>query len=344
MPPKSFTRWVLAGAVVGFVQACVVAAAPPAATPERLEVPPLGSTLTAVQVAPRDTDPDITGWPNKHLVAFDPGLKTRDQLFLFLPGTGADPATYSTAIVKQAAANGFDTVSLSYPSTFAPTLCAKSTDPACYVRIREQILTGGSADPRAAVSAADSLQNRLVKLLQYLDPRYPAQGWGRFLDGSSPRWSAIRLAGHSQGASMTAFIAMQHEVARATLFSGPTDVSPHGALSGPPYWVAGGGATPAAKYYAFTHLRDESGVDFFATWTALGLKGAASPVLIDDNQTPFRHAHVLVTNAPAAPIAPRPGPETTLTFHLIVAGSRLLPLTPSGQPVFAPAWQYLCFA
>jgi len=333
-------------AVIGLavLQACVVATASQAATPPHLNVPGISSSLTTLQVAPRDTDPATANWPNKHLVAFDLSAPARHELFLFLPGTGADPTVYSIAIIKQAAANGFDAVSLSYPNTFSPSICASSTNPACFEAVRQQILMGGAVDPRAAVSAADSLQNRLIKLLQYLAANQPSRNWAGYLDGSGPRWSAIRLSGHSQGASMAAFIAIQHQVDRVTLFSGPTDVSLNGVLTRPAFWISDHGATPASRYYAFTHLRDESGVNFTAAWTVLDLKGADAPVLIDDSQTPFRHSHVLVTDAAPAPVTPRPGPETTMPFHLIVAGSRLLPLAPSGQPVFASAWQYLCFA
>lgn len=330
--------------LAALLQACAAAAASQPATPSRLEVPAISPSLTTVQVAPRDTDTAITNWPNKHLVAFDRSVTPRKELFLFLPGTGADPTVYSVAIIKQAAANGFDAISLSYPSTFSPGLCATSTNPVCFETIRQQILTGGAADPRAAVSAPDSLQNRVVKLLQFLAVHQASREWTRYLAGLTPRWSMIRVAGHSQGASMAAFIALHHQVDRVTLFSGPTDVSPDGAAARPAFWIMDHGATPASRYYAFTHLRDETGVNFIAAWTALDLKGAEAPVLIDDSQKPYRHSHVLVTDAAAAPITPRPGPETTLPYHLIVAGSRLLPLTASGQPVFASAWQYLCFA
>lgn len=329
---------------LALLQACVAAAASQPATPPRLNVPAISGSLVTLQVAPRDTDPAITNWPNKHLIAFDSSAPARHELFLFLPGTGADPTVYSIAIIKQAAANGFDAISLSYPNTFSPSVCTSNTNPACFETVRQQILTGGAADPRAAVSVADSLENRLVKLLQYLAVNQASRSWAGYLDGSIPRWSAIRLAGHSQGASMAAFIAIQHQVDRVTLFSGPTDVSPDGVLTRPAFWIRDHGATAASRYYAFTHLRDETGVNFIAAWTMLDLKGADAPVLIDDSQTPFRHSHVLVTDAAPAPVTPRPGPETTMPYHLIVAGSRLLPLTASGQPVFASAWQYLCFA
>ena len=329
--------------LAALLQACAAAAASPAATPQRLEVPANSPTLTTVSVAPKDTDPAIINWPNNHLVAFDPSVKPRHQLFLFLPGTGANPTLY-TAITKQAAANGFDAVTLSYPNTFPPAICAKSDDSQCYVRVRQQILVGGAEDPRATVSMADSLENRLVKVLQYLDAHYPSRDWGRFLDGSLPRWSMIRVGGHSQGASMAAFIAIRFQVARVSLLSGPTDVSPLGTGTQAPLWLTANGVTPASRYYAFTHRRDETGVDFIAAWSRLGLKGTEAPVLIDDTQTPYNHSHVLVTNAPAAPVTPRPGPETTIPFHLIVAGSGLLPLTASRVPLFASAWQYLCFA
>jgi len=102
---------------------------------------------------------------------------------------------------------------------------------------------------------AESIVNRLVKLLQYLDRNHPDGGWS-YLENGQPNWRRIVVSGQSQGAGMAAFIAKQHEVARVILFSSPWDyVDARGQRELAP-WLAQPSKTPSNRWFGGYHARE----------------------------------------------------------------------------------------
>ena len=57
------------------------------------------------------------------------------------------------------------------------------------------------------ISRANSIENRLTKLLQYLAAQFGEEGWSRFMAHDGPRWARIAVSGHSQGGGEAAMIA-----------------------------------------------------------------------------------------------------------------------------------------
>jgi hypothetical protein len=116
---------------------------------------------------------------------------------------------------------------------------------------------GISIDPSFDNSVAESIVNRLVKLLVYLDREDPQQKWGSYLDHDMPNWSRIALTGQSQGAGMAAYMAKGHAVARVILFSSPWDyVAPNGKLEMMAPWLTMPAATPAERWFGGYHQRE----------------------------------------------------------------------------------------
>jgi hypothetical protein len=118
--------------------------------------------------------------------------------------------------------------------------CARDT--------RMEILTGDDVSTVVSVDRANSIENRLNKLLQYLAANHPDDGWAEFLDtNGEPKWSETVIAGSSLGAGQAAIIAEQHEVYRAALLHGWVDAR-HG-------WVKRV-ATPSNRYFTLIHQRE----------------------------------------------------------------------------------------
>src|SRR6185436_7988323 len=124
---------------------------------------------------------------------------SRHRLFIFLPGTGVDPSLYQM-VQTEAARLGYHVIGLMYPNANAiAAICLPLPDPeTCYEGVRLQILTGSPQTGLVDVNRANSIENRLVKLLHYLALRYPREGWAQFLEGGAPIWSHIVVGGHSQ--------------------------------------------------------------------------------------------------------------------------------------------------
>src|ERR1700759_5483020 len=97
-----------------------------------------------------------------------------------------------------------------------------------------ELLDGRGESPVVDISRADSIENRLTKVLQYLATNYAAEGWSQFLDTSGaeqqPKWSEMVISGQSLGSGESFLIGMVHPMYRVATFAGFTDAK-HG-------WVA----------------------------------------------------------------------------------------------------------
>src|SRR3989475_7975918 len=99
-----------------------------------------------------------------------------------------------------------------YPNSVSiATVCGGQPDPnTCYEKVHLEILDGVDRSPFVNVNQANSIVNRLTKLLQFLADSFPDQGWSRFLAGDEPKWSQIAISGHSQGGGQAAMVAKLH--------------------------------------------------------------------------------------------------------------------------------------
>jgi hypothetical protein len=195
--------------------------------------------------------------------------------------------------------------------------------------------------PLVSVTPANSILNRLVKLLAHLADWFPNDGWSDYLQDGAPRWSTIRLGGFSQGGGHAAMIARDNEVARVCMLEAPVDlIGPPGSERRLPPWIVPADTTPVDRYYGFHHARSSSpnAQAFPLAWATLELGHFGPAVDIDSAAPPYDGSHYLITNA--EPIDDG-GPNLT---HRGVVADAVTPKTPSGQPLFSPVWQYACFS
>lgn len=93
-----------------------------------------------------------------------------------------------------------------------------------------------------ANTQSETIVNRLVKLLSYLQEHDAPRRWDGYLLNGEPNWSRIVVSGLSQGAGMAAYIAKRKAVARAVLFSSPWDFMGASRQLAP--WISEPSATP----------------------------------------------------------------------------------------------------
>jgi hypothetical protein len=208
-------------------------------------------------------------------------IRRHGKLFVFLPGTGGPPVGY-TQVLRNAAAGGYHAIGLAYVNDDAVnTLCSAGSPPDCQEQVRLEILTGTDTSALVDVDRPNSIENRLIKLLEYLS-------WPQYLDGGALRFSDIAFAGHSQGGGHAAMLAKLHIVHRAILF----------AATEPSAWTLGPHATPVEQFYGFVHTGDPQGQFFLNSWDNLGMPGA--PASVDGDAPPFGGSHRLQTSDPPA--------------------------------------------
>src|SRR5438132_1456910 len=249
-------------------------------------------------IAPQATDPAIDRFLDDHYVWLDTTARTNHKLFVFLPGTVVGSATPQRPaqfqLVQQEAAQlGYHVIGLMYVNSGGiAQACPTDPDPAaCYENARLEVMDGIDRSPIVDVNAANSIDNRLTKLLEYLAAQYPDEGWSRFLAHDKPKWSQIAISGHSGGGGFAAMIAKVRVVARVVLFAAVTDSI--GTQSVP--WVTTH-QTPSDRYYGLAHDRDSFFRPIRASWDSLGMAASGGAVPPETSEPPYGLTHMLVTD------------------------------------------------
>ncbi|MFH0907262.1 MAG: VCBS repeat-containing protein [bacterium] len=289
-------------------------------------------TLTEYVIVPSTTDAGITNFDQPHLVFHSPD-EPLNTLVLFLPGSDSAPHSY-TNFIRTAAELGFHTVGLMYPNS--PLINQDCTNtPAdcdCHGKARLEVLTGANVSPVVDVDRANSIENRLIKVLEHLQGLHPSENWTQFLDGQSIRWSNIIVAGHSQGAGHAGFIAKQFPVLRCAMFS---DNDWCYSANQPANWLFQAGVTPVDRVFGFVHELDTLALSnqVVANWQAYGLT-ALGPILVaeDVGGPPYDGTHTLMT---------RLAPNSTgpIAYHDAPATDRATPVA-DNQYVLKPLWEF----
>ncbi|MEO1616413.1 MAG: hypothetical protein AAFV88_11225 [Planctomycetota bacterium] len=158
--------------------------------------------------------------------------------------------------------------------------------------IRLEAATGEDHNPLVSIPKPDGAAARSLHFVQWLAENHPEGNWQQFLtdDHSDLLWDKVILSGISHGSTTAARWAKHQKVARVVMFSGPRDQLES--------WQGFESATPANRYFGFTHVLDGgwTGDHYCRSWQMLGLAEFGSIVNVDDTQAPFNHSRRLITN------------------------------------------------
>ncbi len=254
--------------------------------------------LLNVTINPRDTDSNITNYKGAdgpmHKVMAKSDGNFRPELFVWLPGTNSGPGAY-TKVMKIAASLGYRTVGLAYMNQVTiQDRCLDDTNiDNCHTLVMKETMYGQDLTSQVNVSRANSIENRLLKLLQYLQLHYPQGRWSDFYSNGVVNMNKIVVAGHSQGGSYTQFIGINHEVARAVGFSSAGTLIPDGSTYKLASWVLQPRRTPSSRIFAMYHEGETIAPAVPAFKIAMGLDIYGSTVNIDNQNYPFNCTHVL---------------------------------------------------
>jgi len=234
------------------------------------------------EIRPSQTDLQISSFDEPNYV-FSGTLGTpAERLVVFFPGTNGKPQYLST-LLGFVARLGYRVIGLEYNNSPAVVdACASKRNPECSAQFREERVRGDVANAVVKNSVAESITNRLTKVIQYQIEHSPGAGWESFLVDDHPAWGRVILSGVSQGAGMAAFIAKRERVARVVLFSGPWDYVERPENLAP--WIVDNSETPTNVWYAEYHRRERNASAIAKAYAALGID--ASHVLIFDLDLP----------------------------------------------------------
>jgi hypothetical protein len=298
---------------------------------------PVGSTPTAAGlkhkvIFPSLTDVAIDNVFGYHQTYLNTAIAPLNKLFLFLPGSNSNPFAYD-AVQKLAAENGYHSLGISYSNATISPLCAGTNDSLCFDKVRREVITGAAVSDSVNVNIANSINNRVLKALQYLNTNFPSENWGQFYSGSTILWNKIAVAGHSQGGGHAAFIAKQNNVDRVVLLASPKDYFTAPLNKAAP-WINLPSATPTFKYYALTHQNDQLGCTYnqqLQIFSRLGIDTFANNAIFETNNGNYNNSHVIISNLPGL---------NSSNAHNIV-GVDVLAANICKIPYYTPVWNYM---
>jgi predicted esterase len=271
-------------------------------------------------ISPAEADPQVKRFLSNNLALLKNHVKRNAPLLVFFSGTGGTPAS-GWPFLETAANAGYRAIGLEYDNgTSVPQTCRPNPDPACSDRFRQKRIFGDDVTKDIDDLPAESVVNRLTKLLEYLDAHHHDEGWGRYLRHGQPNWSAIAFAGHSQGGGIAAYIAKKKNVARAIVLSGAWDRVEATKAWAP--WVTSPSATPMNRWYAAYHARESRADAMKAAYAVLKI--------------PPSHIRVLTLE---------PNPQNKMNprsdvYHASMVGPGVTPLDAQGNPAYAPDWEF----
>jgi len=218
-------------------------------------------------VSPPATDIAIDQFVHDHYAWLDTTAHSIHRLLVLMAGTGQFPAQF-LFVQREAARLGYHVIGLEYVNSGGiAKLCPPTSDPArCYEDVRLEIIDGVDRSPLVSVNAANSIDNRLDKVLAYLATQYPGEGWSQFRDSNGAKWPLIAVAGLSVGGGEAAMIAKIRVVDRVLMFSAVPDsigrASVHGLVA------------PIARQRTGTSVSLTIETDFFCRFWPDGTRSA----------------------------------------------------------------------
>ncbi|MBT8327720.1 MAG: T9SS type A sorting domain-containing protein [Bacteroidia bacterium] len=289
-------------------------------------------SLKVIQVRASDTDSEIPFELAKHFAFYNPTAVARNTLVVHLVGSFDNPLN-TIKYPSLAANNGFHVVSLKYKNGISSQgACKNSTDSNCYSNFRKEIIEGVDVSDEVDVDSTNSIQNRLHKLLLFLQNEHPNQNWEQFIKSDIVYWSKVIVSGHSQGGGHAAYLGQSKLLKRIIMFSSPNDWSNH--FGSPAHWLDDPKTTPIQRYYGFNNLNDDV-VDFshqYQIWQNIGLTSLQDTIFIGDSTFKSSGSSILYTDYDM--------PGTSVNHNATVRDSDT-PLNNDNTPIYSDVWLYL---
>ncbi len=225
---------------------------------------------------------------------------------------------------------GVHAIGVSYARQWFGTLCQpQPADAYARGRVRLEAATGLDFSNELDLQLPDGVAERARQLLLWLVRQNPQGNWEQFLadDRSRVRWDKVIVTGASHGSTTAARFALHQKVDRVVMLCGPRDQDQD--------WQGLPSATPAGRFFGFTHVLDGgwTGHHYDRSWELLGLDQLGPIVNVDTTSPPYHNTRRLIT---AADVGGDPG-----RAHSSVTPGNASPTDADGKKRFDPVWSYL---
>ena len=258
---------------------------------------------------------------DRQVAAVDTRVPLRGRLVIWLMGP-------KPALFERLNGYGLHVIQPHYARHWYGRICRdKPVGPDCRGNARLEATTGIDASDDMDLTPADGMAERARQMVVRLAAENPQARWDAFLDDDDQLiWDRVIVSGASHGASSAARFAVHQRVARVVCLCGPRDQFQR--------WQGQESATPANRFFGFTHTLDYGWSEdhYCRSWQMLGLERFGPLVDVDASAPPFRNSRRLLTSfdvdgdAKRAHSSVTPGPAA---------------LKKNGQLAHEPVWRYL---
>ncbi len=250
-------------------------------------------TLRASEIDPRcKSHPEVgfvleaAGKPaDTQRAQVDTRVAPRGQLVIWL-------MAHSQPLAEKVNGYGLHYIQVAYAREWFAKLNTEPLDDSQHLgNIRLEATTGIDASKAIDIPVPDSMKERAYQLVKALAKANPPGRWEFFLtkDGKALDWEKVIVSGASHGATSSARFGIAQKCARIVMFCGPRDQLDD--------WQALPSATPANRYFGYSHVLDGgwSADHYPRSWLLLGLNKFGPIVNTDEAKYPYGHSRRLIT-------------------------------------------------
>ncbi|EMI54280.1 BPSS1187 family protein [Rhodopirellula sallentina] len=255
---------------------------------------------------------------------FDPNVPAHGRLVIWL-------MAHNSALFERLNGYGLHAIRVHYANKWFSKCCQeKPVDPECRGNLRLEAATGIDASDEVAIAKPDSMAERAYLLVKWLRAQNVDGDWGQFLnsDGTDLDWEKVIVAGSSHGSTTASRFAKHQKVARVVALCGPRDQHQT--------WQSLPSATPANRFFAFSHVLDQGWAEdhYCRSWEMLGLNDYGPIVNVDRASPPYSNTRRLITDAD---VGGNPG----RAHGAVQPGKAAVKDPDTGGLIHQPVWEYL---
>jgi len=216
----------------------------------------------------------------------DTRVPPRDHLVIWLMSYNAELSEYLAGL-------GLHLIQPHYANRWFSTVPKETHDTGeCLGNIRLEAATGQDHSALVDIPKADGLVARSLTFVKWLAKENLQGKWERFLNPKQTDllWYKVILAGSSHGSTTSARFAKHQKVARVVAFAGPRDQLES--------WQSLPSATPANRYFGFTHVLDKgwTAKHYCRSWEMLGLAKFGALANVEQSSPPYGNSRRLITD------------------------------------------------
>ena len=218
----------------------------------------------------------------------DTRVKSRGKLVIWLMG-------HSEPLFERVNSYGLHAIRVHYANGWFPKFGQEPppADDKFLGKIRLEAATGEDFSDVVNIPKPDGMMERALQFVKWLAQKNPPGHWEYFLteDQKDIRWDRVIISGSSHGATVSARFAKYKKVDRVVMFCGPRDQYET--------WQALPSATPANRFFGFSHVLDAgwTGDHYCRSWQLLGLQEFGPVVNVDQTAAPYGNTRRLITDA-----------------------------------------------